>query len=108
MASTQGHTVKAFDDDLGELRALVAEMGGLAETAIEDAMEALQKRRHDAPVPFLFAPNGRKMPGNSMRIDVFIAFTAWSPDTVQARATPRVARSTRAAPIAHAPSAPCS
>ena len=62
----------------------------------------------DAPTPDLLAPNGRKMPGNSMRIDVFIAFTAWSPDTVHACTVPRVARSTSAAPIAHAPSAPCS
>ncbi len=43
-----------------------------------------------------------------MRIDVFIALTAWSPDTVHARAVPCVARSTSAAPIAHAPNAPCS
>lgn len=39
------HTVKAFDDDIGEVRALVSEMGGLAETAIGDAMHALT--RHD-------------------------------------------------------------
>ena len=62
----------------------------------------------DAPVPALSAPNGRKMPGKSMRIDVFIALTACRPDTVHARAVPRVARSTSAAAIAHAPSAPCS
>ncbi len=45
MASKSEHTVKAFDDDIGELRALVSEMGGLAETAIGDAMHALI--RHD-------------------------------------------------------------
>lgn len=39
------HTVKAFDDDIGEVRALVCEMGGLAEKAIGDAMHALI--RHD-------------------------------------------------------------
>jgi phosphate transport system protein len=39
------HTVKAFDDDIGELRGLIAEMGGLAEQAIGDAMTAL--KRHD-------------------------------------------------------------
>lgn len=39
------HTVKAFDADIGELRGLIAEMGGLAEQAIGDAMAALQ--RHD-------------------------------------------------------------
>lgn len=45
MAGSSEHTVKAFDDDIGELRALVSEMGGLAETAIGDAMHALI--RHD-------------------------------------------------------------
>jgi phosphate transport system protein len=41
MSNTTEHTVKAFDDDIGELRALVSEMGGLAETAIGDAIHAL-------------------------------------------------------------------
>lgn len=35
------HTVKAFDDDITHLRGLIAEMGGLAEVAISEAMEAL-------------------------------------------------------------------
>jgi phosphate transport system protein len=39
------HTVKAFDDDITRLRGLIAEMGGLAEVAISDAMEALVKGR---------------------------------------------------------------
>ncbi|WP_126172302.1 phosphate signaling complex protein PhoU [Altericroceibacterium xinjiangense] len=39
------HTLKAFDDELEELRASICEMGGLAETAIRDSMEALV--RHD-------------------------------------------------------------
>ena len=39
-----GHTVKAFDEDLGQLRALVSEMGGRAETAITGALEALVNR----------------------------------------------------------------
>jgi phosphate transport system protein len=46
--ATTGHTVKAFDDDLGELRALVAEMGGLAEAAIDGSIEALMRRDLDA------------------------------------------------------------
>jgi phosphate transport system protein len=36
------HTVKAFDDDINGLRALIAEMGGLTEDAIDNAMRALQ------------------------------------------------------------------
>lgn len=39
------HTVKAFDEDIGQLRGLIAQMGGLAEQGIRDAMEAL--KRHD-------------------------------------------------------------
>ena len=35
------HTVKAFDEDITRLRGLIAEMGGLAEVAIEEAMQAL-------------------------------------------------------------------
>ncbi|QLC21912.1 phosphate signaling complex protein PhoU [Parasphingopyxis sp. CP4] len=45
MAKNTEHTVKAFDDDIGELRALVSEMGGLVEAAIGDAIHALS--RHD-------------------------------------------------------------
>ncbi len=39
------HTVKAFDSEIGQLRGLIAEMGGLAEVAIADAIDALI--RHD-------------------------------------------------------------
>lgn len=37
------HTVKAFDEDITRLRGLIAEMGGLAEVAIGDAMQSLIK-----------------------------------------------------------------
>ena len=37
------HTVKAFDADIGELRGLISQMGGLAEDAIARAMLALQR-----------------------------------------------------------------
>ena len=39
----QEHTVKAFDEDITRLRGLIAEMGGLAEVAIGEGMEALIK-----------------------------------------------------------------
>jgi phosphate transport system protein len=35
------HTVKAFDEDITRLRGLIAEMGGLAEVALTEAMDAL-------------------------------------------------------------------
>ncbi len=37
------HTVKAFDEDISELRGLISQMGGLAEQAIHDAMKALSR-----------------------------------------------------------------
>ena len=37
------HTVKAFDEDITRLRGLIAEMGGLAEVSLSEAMEALVK-----------------------------------------------------------------
>ncbi|UZK66203.1 phosphate signaling complex protein PhoU [Sphingomonas sp. M1-B02] len=43
MATGQEHTVKAFDQDISQLRALISQMGGLAEQAIHDAMKALQR-----------------------------------------------------------------
>ncbi len=39
-----GHTLKAFDEDLDQLRAGIAEMGGLAEAAIAASMQALIRR----------------------------------------------------------------
>jgi phosphate transport system protein len=41
MASNETHTVKAFDADIDQLRAVIAQMGGLAEMAIRDAVGAL-------------------------------------------------------------------
>jgi phosphate transport system protein len=46
--ATTGHTVKAFDEDLDQLRASIAEMGGLAESAIGESMRALMQRDTDA------------------------------------------------------------
>ena len=43
-----GHTVKAFDEDLDQLRGMIAEMGGLAENAIRESMQALVQRDTDA------------------------------------------------------------
>src|SRR3569623_665696 len=46
--ATSGHTLKAFDEDLDQLRATIAQMGGLAEAAIGTAMLALARRDADA------------------------------------------------------------
>ncbi len=37
------HTVKAFDEDITRLRGLIAEMGGLAEVAIAESLDALMR-----------------------------------------------------------------
>lgn len=50
MAGTSAHTVKAFDEDLDQLRATISQMGGLAEHAIAEAMRALVQRDLDAAV----------------------------------------------------------
>lgn len=42
--ATQGHTLKAFDEDIDRLRALISQMGGLAEHAIREAMRCLLQR----------------------------------------------------------------
>ncbi|GAO39075.1 phosphate transport system regulatory protein PhoU [Sphingomonas changbaiensis NBRC 104936] len=41
------HTLKAFDDEIVELRGLISEMGGRAESAIDRAVEALSRRDLD-------------------------------------------------------------
>src|SRR3982750_2429393 len=43
MQQASGHTLKAFDDDIERLRALISQMGGLAEPSIEEAMRCLVK-----------------------------------------------------------------
>lgn len=40
----QTHTVKSYDEDLKQLRSLIAQMGGIAENQILGAINALQKR----------------------------------------------------------------
>ena len=47
MDQASGHTLKAFDDDIERLRALISQMGGLAEHSIEEAMRCLIQRDLD-------------------------------------------------------------
>src|SRR5881394_4235939 len=44
MQQVGGHTLKAFDEDIERLRALISQMGGLAEHAIDEAMRCLIQR----------------------------------------------------------------
>ena len=47
MQQSREHTLKAFDEDLERLRALISQMGGLAEHAIGEAMRCLVQRDVD-------------------------------------------------------------
>jgi len=44
MQEFHGHTLKAFDQDMAELRGLITDMGAFAEAAIEEAMRCLVER----------------------------------------------------------------
>src|SRR3954464_10730069 len=44
MQQASGHTLKAFDEDIERLRALISQMAGLAEHAIDEAMRCLVQR----------------------------------------------------------------
>lgn len=59
MAFTQEHTVKAFDQDIGQLRGLISQMGGLVESAIADAMLALP--RGDATLAARIAADDKRV-----------------------------------------------
>ncbi|MBO6945851.1 MULTISPECIES: phosphate signaling complex protein PhoU [Altererythrobacter] len=54
------HTVKAFDEDITRLRGLIAEMGGLAEVALQDALDAMVRGDEEL---------GEKVVKNDKKID---------------------------------------
>ena len=56
------HTVKAFDEDITRLRGLIAEMGGVAEVAISESMDALVRGDEEL---------ARKVIARDKRIDAF-------------------------------------
>lgn len=43
-----GHTIKAFDQEIDQLRTLISQMGGIAEVQIATAIDALMQRDVDA------------------------------------------------------------
>lgn len=65
--ATTGHTIKAFDAELDMLRATICEMGGLAEAAIGDAMQALVRR--DAEAAALVVERDRRIDGLETEIE---------------------------------------
>jgi phosphate transport system protein len=48
MAELSAHTVKSFDEDIAQLRAVITRMGGLCESQIGDAVDALMGRNVEA------------------------------------------------------------
>src|SRR3954462_6753891 len=54
-----GHTIKAFDEDIERLRALISQMGGLAEHSIGEAMRCLIQR--DVEGAQLVVENDKKL-----------------------------------------------
>jgi len=61
------HTVKSFDDDISQLRGLIAQMGGLAEVAIQGAMTALV--RHDSAAAQKVVEEDRKIDALEAEVD---------------------------------------
>ncbi len=63
----ENHTVKAFDNEITQLRGLIAEMGGLAETAIAKAIEALV--RHDEDLAAKVVASDAKLDALEAEVD---------------------------------------
>ena len=61
------HTVKSFDDEISQLRGLIAQMGGLAEVGIQDAMSALV--RHDSAAARKVVEDDRKIDALEVEVD---------------------------------------
>ncbi len=61
------HTVKAFDEDITRLRGLIAEMGGLAEVSIHEALDALV--RGDEVLAEQIVARDKKIDALEMEVD---------------------------------------
>lgn len=61
------HTVKAFDEDVTRLRGLIAEMGGLAEVAIAESLDALV--RGDEALAEQIVARDKRMDALEMEVD---------------------------------------
>ncbi len=61
------HTVKAFESEIGQLRGLISEMGGLAEVAIADAIDALI--RHDEEKALRVVAGDKKLDALEAEVD---------------------------------------
>ncbi|TNE31649.1 MAG: phosphate signaling complex protein PhoU [Alphaproteobacteria bacterium] len=64
---TMEHTVKAFDEDITRLRGLITEMGGLAEVAIQESLDALV--RGDEELAAKVVARDKKLDALEMEVD---------------------------------------
>ncbi len=61
------HTVKAFDEDITRLRGLITEMGGLAEVAIQESLDAMV--RGDEELATRVVERDKKLDALEMEVD---------------------------------------
>lgn len=61
------HTVKSFDEDISQLRGLIAQMGGLAEVGLQNAMKALVKLDEEAAAQVI--ENDKKIDALEAEVD---------------------------------------
>ena len=61
------HTVKAFDEDITRLRGLITEMGGLAEVAIQESLDAMV--RGDEELGAKVVERDKKLDALEMEVD---------------------------------------
>ncbi len=64
-----GHIVKGYDEDLGKLDHMIAEMGGLVETQLADAIDTLVKR--DADRAMTIVKKDKQIDALESEIDAF-------------------------------------
>jgi phosphate transport system protein len=67
------HTSKAFGSEISQLRGLIAEMGGLAEVAIRDAIDALA--RHDEDKARLVVSSDARLDALEAEVDRLVVRT---------------------------------
>lgn len=63
------HTLKAFDEDITRLRGMIAEMGGMAELAIQEALQALVE--NDSALAGEVILRDRKIDALELEVDKF-------------------------------------
>ena len=69
--ATTGHTVKAFDEELDQLRATICEMGGLAEERVRHAVQQGAAAVHRNGRFIALQMEGRRIIGQRRNLQTF-------------------------------------